>query len=126
MTNYLGKHDSQIVEPFNNIDPNWLTNAQLSAIIYNNCSKFIQGAISPQKRHLHMNNPLSEIMTIEDVADYLRIPISSVYKLAQEGKIPAQKVGRHWRFYRPILTQWIAGQASFEGKKLPSDKLDFS
>lgn len=73
-----------------------------------------------------MNNPGSEIMTIEDVAEFLRIPISSVYKLAQEGRIPSQKVGRHWRFHRPTLTKWIAGQASFEGKKLSSDKLDFS
>ena len=56
------------------------------------------------------NEPL-EIMTIADVAQYLRIPVSSVYKLAQEGKIPAQKVGRHWRFYRPALVQWIAGAA---------------
>jgi excisionase family DNA binding protein len=37
-------------------------------------------------------------MTFEQVIVYLRIPRSSLYKLAQEGKIPAQKVGRHWRF----------------------------
>ncbi|MGB6896945.1 MAG: helix-turn-helix domain-containing protein, partial [Dehalococcoidia bacterium] len=38
------------------------------------------------------------VMTVEEVAAYLRIPRSSVYKLAQEGRIPCQKVGRHWRF----------------------------
>ena len=69
----------------------------------------------------------SDIMTIEEVADYLRIPISSVYKLAQEGRIPAQKVGRHWRFHRPTITQWIAsGQLSMEEKKSKPGKLDFS
>ena len=38
------------------------------------------------------------VMTIAEVAAYLRIPRGSVYKLAQRGKIPCQKVGRHWRF----------------------------
>jgi len=56
------------------------------------------------------NEPL-EIMTIDDVARFLRIPASSVYKLAQEAKIPAQKVGKHWRFYRPTLLKWMSQQA---------------
>jgi len=54
-----------------------------------------------------VENPVHEIMTIEDVADYLRIPLSSAYKLAQEGKIPGQKVGRHWRFHRRVVETWI-------------------
>ena len=49
-----------------------------------------------------------DIMTIQDAAAFLRIPVSSVYKLAQAGKIPAKKVGRHWRFHRPTLVQWVA------------------
>lgn len=32
------------------------------------------------------------VMTIEEASRYLRIPLSSLYKLAQEGKIPCQKV----------------------------------
>lgn len=55
-----------------------------------------------------------DVMTIDEVARYLRIPVSSVYKLAQEGKIPAQKVGRHWRFHRPTLEKWIAREALIE------------
>jgi excisionase family DNA binding protein len=47
------------------------------------------------------------IMTIEDVAAYLRIPLSSAYKLAQDGKIPGQKVGRHWRFRRETIDHWL-------------------
>jgi len=73
-----------------------------------------------------MENPNSDILTVEEAADLLRIPRSSVYKLAQEGKIPAQKVGRHWRFHRATLLRWIAGQASFDGKKTESGGLDFS
>lgn len=67
-----------------------------------------------------------DILTIEEAADLLRIPLSSVYKLAQQGRIPAQKVGRHWRFYRPTLLNWIAGQANFENKPANHKKLDFS
>jgi excisionase family DNA binding protein len=73
-----------------------------------------------------MDNKFNDILNIDEVAVMLRIPRSSVYKLAQEGKIPAQKVGRHWRFYRPSLLKWIAGQASFENKPSNSQKLDFS
>ncbi len=73
-----------------------------------------------------MDNSNSDILTVEEAADLLKIPRSSVYKLAQEGKIPAQKVGRHWRFYRPTLLRWIAGQAYFENKPSNHEKLDFS
>jgi excisionase family DNA binding protein len=52
---------------------------------------------------------MSEIMTIEETCLYLRIPRSSLYKLAQAGKIPCQKVGRHWRFHKAALERWIEG-----------------
>jgi excisionase family DNA binding protein len=48
-----------------------------------------------------------EIMTIQETSIYLRIPLSSLYKLAQEGKIPGHKVGRHWRFRRETLNRWL-------------------
>lgn len=73
-----------------------------------------------------MDNENSDILTVEEAAGLLKIPRSSVYKLAQEGKIPAQKVGRHWRFYRPTILKWIAGQANFESKSSNPEKLVFS
>jgi len=57
-----------------------------------------------------MDNTISDILTVEETARLLKIPRSSVYKLAQEGKIPGQKVGRHWRFHRLTLLKWIAGE----------------
>ena len=54
-----------------------------------------------------MSNRLTDVMTIEEVAEYLRIPRSSLYKLAQEGKIPCRKVGRHWRFRRETIDRWL-------------------
>ena len=48
-----------------------------------------------------------EVMTIYEVSEYLRIPISSLYRLAQYGKIPCRKVGRHWRFRREAIERWL-------------------
>jgi len=48
-----------------------------------------------------------EIMTIGETAKYLRISLSSLYKVAQEGRIPCQKVGRHWRFRRDAIDRWL-------------------
>ena len=54
-----------------------------------------------------MGKEPDSIMTIEEVAAYLKIPKSTVYILAQEGKIPCQKVGRHWRFKREVIDRWM-------------------
>ncbi len=44
-----------------------------------------------------------EILNIREVSDYLKIPVSTVYKLIQKGKIPAVKLGKHWRFMKKDL-----------------------
>lgn len=56
-----------------------------------------------------MTEQIIEVMTIREVSTYLRIPQSSLYKLAQEGKIPGKKVGRHWRFHRTAIDEWLKG-----------------
>ena len=53
-----------------------------------------------------LNNP-PEVMIISEAAQYLRISLSSLYKLAQEGRIPCQKVGRHWRFRKEAIDRWL-------------------
>ena len=54
-----------------------------------------------------MNERPSEVMTVDEVSRYLRIPKSTLYKLAQERKLPCQKVGRHWRFRKAALDRWL-------------------
>lgn len=49
----------------------------------------------------------SEILTIEELAEYLKISKSTLYKLAQEDKVPGQKVGRHWRFHKTVIDRWM-------------------
>lgn len=64
-----------------------------------------------------MDDNLPQILTIEETSIYLRIPLSSLYKLAQEGRVPCQKVGRHWRFYRPTLIEWVSSKGAIYGSK---------
>jgi len=48
-----------------------------------------------------------EIMTVEEVARYLKLKPQTIYKWAQEGRIPAAKLGREWRFRKSTLDRWI-------------------
>ena len=48
-----------------------------------------------------------EIMSIEELSDYLKISQSTLYKLAQEGGLPGQKVGRRWRFHKAAIDEWL-------------------
>jgi len=52
----------------------------------------------------------SEFLTAEEVAEYLRLPLSTVYKLVQDKRLPGFKVGKHWRFRRETFEQWIKTQ----------------
>lgn len=49
-------------------------------------------------------------MTVKDVADYLQLSMDLVYKMAQQGKIPASKIGVQWRFKREELDEWVMAQ----------------
>ena len=48
-----------------------------------------------------------DIMTLEEVARYLKVKPQTVYKWAQEGQIPGTKLSKEWRFRRSILDEWI-------------------
>jgi len=52
-------------------------------------------------------NKPGPVLTIDEISDYLKIPKSTVYKLVREGKIPANKIGRHWRFSKEAIDQWL-------------------
>jgi excisionase family DNA binding protein len=54
--------------------------------------------------------PDHEILTLEEVARYLRLRPQTIYKWAQEKRIPAVKLGKEWRFRRSILDRWLDEQ----------------
>ena len=49
------------------------------------------------------------ILGIEGLAKYLDVSKSTLYKLAKEGKLPGQKVGKHWRFRQETIDKWLDG-----------------
>jgi PTS system nitrogen regulatory IIA component len=60
---------------------------------------------------------LQEIMTIEEVAEYLRVSERTVYDWAQKGDIPCGKLGTAWRFKRKDIQAWVDKQLTDERKK---------
>ena len=47
------------------------------------------------------------IMKPTEVAEYLRIPLRTLYKLCNEGHVPATRVGKHWRFRKSEIDRWF-------------------
>lgn len=47
------------------------------------------------------------IMTVRDVAEYLRMSEAKVYQLVREQRIPAARIGKMWRFRKDLLDQWL-------------------
>jgi len=62
-----------------------------------------------------------DILNIKEVSKYLRLPVSTIYKLAQDGKVPAVKVGKHWRFLKKDL-QLLFVQKGEEHSQIPENK----
>jgi excisionase family DNA binding protein len=56
------------------------------------------------------------IWTVEEICDYLKIPRSTLYKLIRDKKIPAFRVGRHWRFQKDKIEEWVEEQGNTNGK----------
>lgn len=50
---------------------------------------------------------INEIMTIKEVAEYLKVNDRTVYRMAAAGGIPAFKVGGSWRFKSEEIEKWI-------------------
>ena len=51
-----------------------------------------------------------EILTLREVAEYLKLTEKTAYRLAAEGKLPGFKVGGSWRFKRIDLEAWMEKQ----------------
>lgn len=65
---------------------------------------------------------MSDLLTVKEAAQYLKLNYMTVYKLAQRGKIPASKVGGNWRIDKDALGEWLGRQSRLvEGKVLVVD-----
>lgn len=59
------------------------------------------------------------VMTVAEVANYLKMKMVTIYKHAQTGRIPAFKVGSKWRFKKETIDKWIEKQ---EKRSMESEK----
>jgi PTS system nitrogen regulatory IIA component len=50
---------------------------------------------------------MEEIMTLEEIAKYLKVKPQTIYTWAQTGKIPAAKLGKEWRFRKSVIDKWF-------------------
>ena len=51
----------------------------------------------------------NRVMTINKVSVFLRIPISTIYLLAKQGKLKGAKFGKHWRFLEGDILNYLHG-----------------
>ena len=48
------------------------------------------------------------ILTVHEVAEYLRMSEAKVYRLAKEGRLPVVRIGKAWRFRKDLLDDWLS------------------
>jgi excisionase family DNA binding protein len=58
------------------------------------------------------------ILTVHEVAEYLRISEAKVYRLVREHRIPVVRIGKSWRFRKDMLDDWLieCTEASMKGE----------
>jgi excisionase family DNA binding protein len=54
------------------------------------------------------------LMTLQEVADHLRVTRSTIHRMLKRNQIPAFRIGRHWRFYLEEINNWCASHALSE------------
>jgi len=64
---------------------------------------------------------MKDILTVKEVAEYLRMNQMTIYKMAQKGEIPAFKIASNWRFRREEIDEWLNQKAKFKKSVLVID-----
>jgi len=71
----------------------------------------------------HSENHSPRVMTIKEVSEYLRIPVSTIYELASQGKLRGGKFGKHWRFLEQDILNYLHGDMTkTSGPEEPREK----
>jgi len=61
---------------------------------------------------------MNDILTAQDLSEYLKITTTTIYKLAQQGKIPCFKIGSEWRFKKDLIDKWLESGADNAPRKI--------
>jgi len=62
-----------------------------------------------------------QLLTLEQVAEYLNVDKFTVYRLLNDKELPAFKVGNQWRFKRKMLENWLMKNSNVKRKDAPAD-----
>lgn len=68
------------------------------------------------------NVKIQEVMTLAEAAAFIRVSERTLGQMAREGRIPAQKAGREWRFLRRALEDWLARGGPAVGEGHPTSR----
>jgi excisionase family DNA binding protein len=49
----------------------------------------------------------NDVMTFEEAMKLLKVSSTTLYRMVNDGRIPARKIGRQWRFSRRVLMEWL-------------------
>jgi excisionase family DNA binding protein len=58
-----------------------------------------------------------QLLTLEQVAEYLNVDKFTVYRLLADRELPAFKVGNQWRFKRKMIENWLKKNANVGRKR---------
>ena len=50
---------------------------------------------------------MGQILTTKELAEYLKLTVVTIYKYANEGKIPARRIGSRWRFDKGKIDEML-------------------
>lgn len=89
------------------------------------CKKYIEKrrVISEEQRSNDRNaneriGTMEELITIQQVADYLKVDRFTVYRLVTKKRIPAFKVGGQWRFKQEMIDSWLMRNSNMSEERL--------
>ena len=54
-----------------------------------------------------VNERMSDIMTVKELSEYLRLDRMTLYKMLKKGDLPANRIGHQWRFFKVEIDEWI-------------------
>ena len=63
----------------------------------------------------------TNILTVSELAEYLKLSRAKVYQMAQRGELPGTELGTHWRFRKDLIDRWLEEQMIHNRQGLNAD-----
>jgi excisionase family DNA binding protein len=70
--------------------------------------KLVKKCMAGKRRQAGQESALAGTLTVTELADYLKISRSMIYRLLKRGELPGSKIGSDWRFYVEEIDRWRA------------------